>query len=144
MAASKGCSLSLRDSTQSSFGSRDINLDGGGELLSAGTPPLFTSFPSVLARSALIPFDSHGYRGCSLPFALSSLMHKDAIMDELMRIERDVVEGERRLAELEAQLVELKQLNEDTTSVQAEFRMLRNTQLGREQDRQRLLWLMRP
>jgi hypothetical protein len=71
-------------------------------------------------------------------------MHKDAIMDELMRIERDVVEGERRLAELEAQLVELKQLNEDTTSVQAEFRMLRNTQLGREQDRQRLLWLMRP
>nr|QIG97905.1 hypothetical protein G6P99_40410 [Bradyrhizobium sp. 6(2017)] len=71
-------------------------------------------------------------------------MYKDAIMDELRQIELDVVDGERRLAELEALLIELKQLNEDTTKVQAEFEVTRKNQLDREQSRQRLLSLLHP
>ena len=71
-------------------------------------------------------------------------MYKDAIMDELRQIELDVVEGERRLAELEALLVELKRLNEDTTKVQDELEVTRRNQLDRERQRQRLLWLLHP
>ncbi|WP_246668360.1 MULTISPECIES: hypothetical protein [Bradyrhizobium] len=65
-------------------------------------------------------------------------------MDELRQIELDVVEGERRLAELEALLVELKRLNEDTTKAQAELEAMRRYQLDREQHRQRLLSLLHP
>ncbi|WP_244978869.1 hypothetical protein [Bradyrhizobium pachyrhizi] len=65
-------------------------------------------------------------------------------MDELRQIELDVVEGERRLADLEARLVELKRLNEDTTKVQAEFDVMLKDQLDREQNRQRLLSLLHP
>ena len=50
-------------------------------------------------------------------------MYKDAIMDELRQVELDVVEGERRLADLEA---------------------MRKIQLDREQHRQRLLSLLHP
>lgn len=71
-------------------------------------------------------------------------MYKDAIMDELRQIELDMVEGERRLAELEARLVELKRLNEDTTKVRAELDVMRKNQLDREQNRQRLLALLHP
>ena len=71
-------------------------------------------------------------------------MYKDAIMDELRQIELDMVEGERRLAEFEARLVELKRLNEDTTKVRAELDVMRNNQLDREQNRQRLLSLLHP
>ncbi|MGY3487178.1 uncharacterized protein (DUF3084 family) [Bradyrhizobium sp. USDA 4011] len=71
-------------------------------------------------------------------------MYKDAIMDELRQIELDMVEGERRLAELEARLVELKRSNEDTTKVRAEFDVMRKNQLDREQNRQRLLSLLHP
>ena len=71
-------------------------------------------------------------------------MYKDAIMDELRQIELDVVEGERRLAEQEALLIELKRLNEDATKVQAELEVMRKNQLEREQSRQRLLLLLHP
>ena len=71
-------------------------------------------------------------------------MYKDAIMDELRQIELDMVEGERRLAELEARLVELKRLNADTTKVRAELDVMRKNQLDREQNRQRLLSLLHP
>lgn len=71
-------------------------------------------------------------------------MYKDAIMDELRQIELDMVEGERRLAELEARLVELKRLNADTTKVRAELDVMRKNQLDREQNRQRLLALLHP
>ena len=71
-------------------------------------------------------------------------MYKDAIMDELRQIELDMVEGERRLAEFEARLVELKRLNEDTTKVRAELDVMRKNQLDREQNRQRLLALLHP
>ncbi len=71
-------------------------------------------------------------------------MYKDAIMDELRQIELDVVEGERRLAELEALLINLKRLNEDTAKVHAELEVMRKNQLDREQNRQRLLSLLHP
>ncbi|WP_050385318.1 hypothetical protein [Bradyrhizobium pachyrhizi] len=72
------------------------------------------------------------------------MYYKDAIIDELRQIEIDVVEGERRLADLEARLIELKRLNEDTTKIQAEFEVMRKNQLDREQNRQRLLSLLHP
>lgn len=72
------------------------------------------------------------------------MMYKDAIADELRQIELDVVEGERRLAELEALLIELKRLNEDTTKVQAELVVARKNLLDGEQSRQRLLSLLHP
>ncbi|WP_431015492.1 hypothetical protein [Bradyrhizobium pachyrhizi] len=65
-------------------------------------------------------------------------------MDELRQIELDVVEGERRLAEQEARLTELKRLNEDTTKVEGELEVMRKSQLDREQNRQRLLSLLQP
>ncbi|MCC8984731.1 hypothetical protein [Bradyrhizobium acaciae] len=71
-------------------------------------------------------------------------MYKDAIMDELRQIELDVVEGERRLAEHEALLIELKRLNKNTAKIEAELEAMRKNQLEREQDRQRLLWLLHP
>ncbi|MGY4568539.1 uncharacterized protein (DUF3084 family) [Bradyrhizobium sp. USDA 3256] len=71
-------------------------------------------------------------------------MYKDAIMDELRQIEIDVIEGERRLAELEALLIELKRLNEDTTKVEAELEVMRKNQLDQDQNRQRLLSLLHP
>ena len=71
-------------------------------------------------------------------------MYKDAIMDELRQVELDVVEGERRLAELEALLIETKRLNENVTKVEAELEVMRKIQLDREQNRQRLLSLLHP
>ncbi|QOZ26051.1 hypothetical protein CI1B_53460 [Bradyrhizobium ivorense] len=71
-------------------------------------------------------------------------MYKESIMDELRQIEIDVVEGERRLAEKEALLIELKQRNEDTRRVEAELDVMRRSQLDREQNRQRLLSLLHP
>ncbi|WFU57768.1 hypothetical protein QA639_09800 [Bradyrhizobium pachyrhizi] len=65
-------------------------------------------------------------------------------MDELRQIEIDVIEGERRLAELEALLIELKRLNEDTTKVEAELEVMRKNQLDQDQNRQRLLSLLHP
>jgi len=72
------------------------------------------------------------------------MMHKDAIMDELRQIELDVVEREKQLADIEALLIELKRLNEDTTRVQAEVDLMRKIQLERDQSRQRLLSLLHP
>ncbi|MBR1208895.1 hypothetical protein JQ562_39135 [Bradyrhizobium sp. AUGA SZCCT0051] len=71
-------------------------------------------------------------------------MHKDAIMDELRQIELDVVQGEKQLADLEALLIELKRLNEDTTGVQAGVDLRRKIQLERDQSRRCLLSLLHP
>lgn len=71
-------------------------------------------------------------------------MYKDAIMDELRQIELEVVEGEKRLAEYEALLVEMKRSNEDTSRVEAELEALRENQSDRERSRQRLLSLLHP
>lgn len=69
-------------------------------------------------------------------------MHRDALLDELSRVERDVVEGERRLAEQEALLVVLKKENGDLSEAQAVLDCMRESQRRREQDRHRLLSLL--
>ncbi|QOG23097.1 hypothetical protein [Bradyrhizobium sp. USDA 3456] len=71
-------------------------------------------------------------------------MYRTAIYDELQQVERDVVEGERRLAEQEALIVEMKQQNEDTAKAEAELERMREEQRCRDQDRQRLLSLLQP
>ena len=71
-------------------------------------------------------------------------MYKDALLDELGRVERDVVEGERQLADQEALVVALKRQNEDTSEARAVLHMMREAQQRRDQERQRLLSLLQP
>jgi hypothetical protein len=66
-------------------------------------------------------------------------MYTTAIYDELSQIERDVVEGERRLAEQEALIIDMKRQNQDTAKAEGELERMRMEQRRRDQDRQRLL-----
>jgi hypothetical protein len=72
------------------------------------------------------------------------LMYKDAILEELERVERDVVEAERQLAEQEALLVALERQNEDTSKARTVLDMMREAQEHRQAERQRLLSLLQP
>jgi hypothetical protein len=81
------------------------------------------------------------------PFAtcaglIGGVMYRDSLLDELGRVERDVVEGERQLAEQEMLLVALKRQNEDTGKASALLETMRENQRRREQERQRLLALL--
>jgi hypothetical protein len=71
-------------------------------------------------------------------------MYGDSLLDELRRVEHDVVEGERQLAEQEALLVSLKRQNEDIRKPSALLEAMRDNQRGREKERQRLLSLLHP
>ncbi len=71
-------------------------------------------------------------------------MYNDNIMDELRQLERDVVEAERRLAEHEALIIELKRQDQDANSALAELEIMPRNQRQRQQDRQRLLSLLQP
>jgi hypothetical protein len=71
-------------------------------------------------------------------------MYNDAILDDLARIEREVVLGERQLAEQEALLVDLKHRNEDTKKASAELDLMREGQHRRQAERLRLLALLQP
>jgi hypothetical protein len=71
-------------------------------------------------------------------------MYKDAILEELERVERDVVEAERQLAEQEALLVALERQNEDTSKVRTVLDLVREAQQRRQAERQRLLSLLQP
>jgi hypothetical protein len=71
-------------------------------------------------------------------------MYKDPIHDELRHIERDVVDGERRLAEQESLIFALKREGQDTAHAEQELETLRENQRLRDQDRQRLLALLQP
>jgi predicted nucleic acid-binding Zn-ribbon protein len=71
-------------------------------------------------------------------------MYRHSLLDELRRIEHEVVEGERQAAELEAQLVALKRKNGDLSEVRAALETIRQHQQHRERDRQRLLSLLHP
>jgi hypothetical protein len=71
-------------------------------------------------------------------------MYKDALLDELRQVERDVVEGERRLAEQESLVVSLKRQNGNPGKAQAVLEVMREDQRRREQDRQRLLSMLQP
>ena len=76
--------------------------------------------------------------------AESGAMHRDALQDELRRLELDVVEGEHQLAEQEALVVTLKRRGEDVSQAESVLEMMRLSQRRREQDRQRLLSLLHP
>jgi hypothetical protein len=71
-------------------------------------------------------------------------MYTDAVSPQLTQVERDDVAGERRLAEEEARLFELKRSGEDTTAAEAELENLRSEQRRFEQDRQLLLSRLQP
>lgn len=71
-------------------------------------------------------------------------MYKDPLLDELRRLEREVVEAERQLAEQEALVVGLKRQNQDTSQAEVELEMMRANQRRRQEDRLRLLSLLQP
>jgi hypothetical protein len=71
-------------------------------------------------------------------------VNTEADYDELRRIEGEVDQGERQLAEQEALLVELRRQNEDTAKVREELERMRTQQRGREQQRQQLLSRLQP
>ena len=74
----------------------------------------------------------------------SRAVNNEAVYDELRRIEGEVVQGERQLAEQEALLVALQRQNEDTRKVREELEEMRSQQRTREHERQRLLSLLHP
>jgi len=71
-------------------------------------------------------------------------VHTEALFDELRRIEGEVVQGERQVAEQEALLVALRRQHEDTSKACEELEMMRRQQTAREQERQRLMSLIHP
>ncbi|MBR1174352.1 hypothetical protein JQ617_10345 [Bradyrhizobium sp. KB893862 SZCCT0404] len=71
-------------------------------------------------------------------------MDRTSIYDELNRVERDVVAGERQLAEQERLVLDLKRDGQDTASAERELERLRECQRLLDQDRQRLLSLLQP
>jgi hypothetical protein len=71
-------------------------------------------------------------------------LNTEAIYNELRRIEGEVAQGERQLAEQEALLVDLQRRREDTSKVCEELEGMRKQQRAREHERQRLLSLLQP
>jgi len=71
-------------------------------------------------------------------------MDRTSIYDELNRVERDVVAGERQLAEQERLVLDLKRDGQDIAKAEKELERLRQCQRLLDQDRQRLLSLLQP
>jgi anthranilate phosphoribosyltransferase len=71
-------------------------------------------------------------------------MRVDVLLDELRQVGRDVVEGERQLAEQEALLVALKREGKDVSKVKAALDQMREDHRLRQQDRERLLSRLQP
>ena len=71
-------------------------------------------------------------------------MDRTSIYDELGRVERDVVAGERQLAEQERLALDMKREGKNTCGPERELDRLRERQRLRDRDRQRLLSLLRP
>jgi hypothetical protein len=69
-------------------------------------------------------------------------MDNGQLADELRRLEAEVVAAERRLAELEASIAEMKREKVDEMGKEDELHSLRESQRIRQQDRQRLLSLL--
>jgi hypothetical protein len=69
-------------------------------------------------------------------------MNREAICDELRRLEIEVVEAEQALAEHEALLLALRRERQDDSRVVSELNLMREQQQGRQQDRLRLLALL--
>jgi hypothetical protein len=75
---------------------------------------------------------------------MSSGVNSKAVYDELRRVEGDVVQGERQLAEKEKLLITLRRQNEEESKVREELELMRAQQREREQQRQQLLAMLRP
>jgi hypothetical protein len=75
---------------------------------------------------------------------LSTQMNKTYASDELRQVERDVVQRERRLAQQEKLVLELRREGKDTSDAETELQTLRKNQRVRDQDRGRLLSLLQP
>ncbi|MGO4512677.1 hypothetical protein AB4Z51_37380 [Bradyrhizobium sp. 2TAF36] len=71
-------------------------------------------------------------------------MYREPILDELRQVERQVVEGERRLAEQEALVVGLKRQKQDTSKAEDELERMRTDQRLLQQERLRLLAVQQP
>jgi hypothetical protein len=71
-------------------------------------------------------------------------MRMHVLLDELRQVGRDVVEGERQLAEQEALLVALKREGKDVSKVKAALDQMREDHRLRQQDRERLLSRLQP
>jgi hypothetical protein len=69
-------------------------------------------------------------------------MNRETICDELRRLEGEVVEAERVLAEKEALLVRLKREGQDVSRLASALNLMREQQQSRQQDRLRLLALL--
>jgi hypothetical protein len=69
-------------------------------------------------------------------------MNREAICDELRRLEIEVVEAEQALAEKEALLVKLRRERENDSQVASELNLMRQQQQNRQNDRMRLLSLL--
>jgi len=69
-------------------------------------------------------------------------MFKDAIRDELRRLEYEVVQAEQQLATQEALVFELKRTHQETGSAEDELENMRDKQRHRQQERLRLLALL--
>jgi hypothetical protein len=71
-------------------------------------------------------------------------MNRDPLLDELRRLEQEVVEAEGRLADHEALLIQMRRRREDISAAEAKLKMMREQQRERQQDRLRLLSLLQP
>jgi hypothetical protein len=71
-------------------------------------------------------------------------MDRTSIYDELSSVEREVVVGERQLAEQERLVRDLKREGQQIASAEKELERLRQCQRQRDQDRKRLLSLLQP
>jgi hypothetical protein len=71
-------------------------------------------------------------------------VNTEAFFDELRRIEGEVAQGERQLAEQEALLVTMRRQKEDTGKVLEELERMRVQQREREQQRQQLMSRLQP
>ena len=69
-------------------------------------------------------------------------MNRDGLLDELRRVEHEVVEAERRLADQESLLIEIRRGHEPTGTAEAQLKMMREQQHKRQQERLRLLSLL--
>jgi len=75
---------------------------------------------------------------------ISSSVNSQAIHEELRRIEGEVVQGERQLAEKEKLLVTVRRQKGEESEALEELEMMRAEQREREQRRQQLLAMLRP
>lgn len=71
-------------------------------------------------------------------------MHKEPVLDELSQVERQVVAGERQLADQEALVCGLKRQKQDTSKAEDELERMRTDQRRLQQERLRLLSVLQP